>query len=149
MPVQHEDFGRRNEPASRRIGVTIDFETMKKVAVMFTRREHGVLSDVCRKYTQRDIVGEDANCLIQFDEMLAEISQQLEECSIDECPTIATSVHYVEIYSTFCAHANNVIGPHWRGGVSGGNNTDDQNLTLPSNMKGLKCGVAGCDKSIE
>ena len=38
-------------PASRRIGVTIDFETMKKVAVMFTRREHGVLSDVCRKYT--------------------------------------------------------------------------------------------------
>ena len=27
-------------PASRRIGVTIDFETMKKVAVMFTRREH-------------------------------------------------------------------------------------------------------------
>ena len=81
--------------------------------------------------------------------MLAEISQQLEECSIDECPTIATSVHYVEIYSTFCAHANNVIGPHWRGGVSGGNNTDDQNLTLPSNMKGLKCGVAGCDKSID
>ena len=136
-------------PASRRIGVTIDFETMKKVAVMFTRREHGVLSDVCRKYTQRDIVGEDANCLIQFDEMLAEISQQLEECSIDECPTIATSVHYVETYSTFCAHANNVIGPHWRGGVSGGNNTDDQNLTLPSNMKGLKCGVAGCDKSID
>ena len=59
---------------------------MKKVAVVFTRREHGVLSDVCRKYTQRDIVGEDANCLIQFDEMLAEISQQLEECSIDECP---------------------------------------------------------------
>ena len=41
--------------------MTIDFETMKKVAVMFTRREHGVLSDVCRKYTQRDIVGEDAN----------------------------------------------------------------------------------------
>ena len=36
------------------------------------------------------------------DEMLAEISQQLEECSIDECHTIATSVHYVEIYSTFC-----------------------------------------------
>ena len=35
--------------------------------------------------------------------MLAEISQQLEECSIDECPTIATSVHYVEIYNTFCA----------------------------------------------
>ena len=79
-----------------------DFETMKKVAVMFTRREHGVLSDVCRKYTQRDIVGEDANCLIQFDEMLAEISQQLEECSIDECPTIATSVHYTE--TTACKH---------------------------------------------
>ena len=50
-------------PASRRIGVTIDFETMKKVAVMFTRREHGVLSNVCRKYTQRDIVGR--CCLIQ------------------------------------------------------------------------------------
>ena len=136
-------------PASRRIGVTIDFETMKKVAVMFTRREHGVLSDVCRKYTQRDIVGEDANCLIQFDEMLAEISQQLEECSIDECPTIATGVHYVEIYSTFCAHANNVIGAHWRGGTNGGNNNDDSSLTLPSNLEGLKCGVAGCDKLID
>ena len=59
-------------PASRRIGVTIDFETMKKVAIMFTRREHGVLSDVCRKYTQRDIVGEGANCLILFDEILVD-----------------------------------------------------------------------------
>ena len=39
-------FSKTPIPASRRIGVTIDFETMKKVAVMFTRREHGVLS-VC------------------------------------------------------------------------------------------------------
>ena len=78
--------------------MTIDFETtsMKKVTVMFTRREHGVvLSDVCRKYTSRDIVGEDTNCLVQFDEMLAEIAQQLEESSIVECPIITTGVHYV------------------------------------------------------
>ena len=91
--------------ASRKIGVTIDFETtsMKKVTVMFTRREHGVLSDVCRKYTSRDIVGEDTNCLVQFDEMLAEITQQLEESSIDECPIITTRVHYVEVYAIHSA----------------------------------------------
>ena len=145
-------------PASRRMGVNVDFETMKKIAVMFTRREHGVLSDVCRKYTTRDIVGEDANCLIQLDEMLAEVAQQLEECSIDECPPIATGVHYVEVYSTFCTHANNVIGPHWRGGGGSGggggrnnnrNNGDDpSDLVMPAKMKDLKCGCVGCDKAI-
>lgn len=40
--------------------------------------------------------------------------------------------------------ANNVIG-----GTNGGNNNDDSSLTLPSNLEGLKCGVAGCDKLID
>ena len=46
-------------------------------------------------------------------------------------------------------NANNVIGAHWRGGADGGNNNDDSSLTLPSNLEGLKCGVAGCDKLID
>ena len=94
-------------------GLETTFSLLLSTMTASRKPSNKVLSDVCRKYTQRDIVGEDSNCLIQFDEMLAEITQQLEESSIDECPIIVTGAHYVEVYSTFCAHANNVIGPHY------------------------------------
>ena len=60
-------------PESIRIGVVIEYDTLKKAATMFMRRAGVLLTDICNRYITRNTAGEETNYIIQFEEMLAEI----------------------------------------------------------------------------
>ena len=68
---------RKPIPESIRIGVIVEYDTMKKAATMFMRRAGVLLNDICNRYITRTTPGEDTNYIIQFEEMLAEIHQKL------------------------------------------------------------------------
>ena len=68
---------RKPIPESIRIGVIVEYDTMKKAATMFMRRAGVLLTDICNRYITRTTPGEDTNYIIQFEEMLAEIHQKL------------------------------------------------------------------------
>ena len=59
-------------PESIRIGVVIEYDTLKKAATMFMRRAGVLLTDICNRYITRNTAGEDTNYIIQFEEMLAD-----------------------------------------------------------------------------
>lgn len=143
-------------PESIRIGVVIEYDTLKKAATMFMRRAGVLLTDICNRYITRTTAGEDTNYIVQFEEMLAEIHQKLTDCSIDETDAVTASAHQVHEYETFCVYANTVIGEQWRGGgANGGNGNDGEKkktglLTkMPDEYKGMKCGANGCDKLVD
>ena len=145
-------------PESIRIGVVIEYDTLKKAATMFMRRAGVLLTDICNRYITRTTVGEDTNYIITFEEMLAEIHQKLTDCSIDETTVITASAHQVHDYETFCVYANTVIGDQWRGGAAAPRGDDDggrktkraEQLTeMPTEYANMKCGAKGCDKPVD